>query len=252
VPSSRPSSAGHGRPLVDEHPDVALGRGQGERVGQRGHAAELVPDGGPRERLQTPDLDHASGPSLHDRERVQVLQQAERTIGRAAGEQQPGEAQVGALARIVGAVVGAQPVLPDPDIDRVDLALDEQQPEPQGGDGVEQVGDVGAGRRPLGLADRPPGTVRVARGLSKPGDRGQSVGQRLGVAVPAALRNAVRGVREGRVDLVALVGDLGHADVSDSGGWQDRGRPGGGLDRLPVGVKRRGEAVCARCSWPRW
>jgi hypothetical protein len=66
---------GHRGALVGEHAQVALGRGQRERVGQGGQRAGLVAAGGPGQRLEGPDLDDAAGAPLGGRPDMQPIQQ---------------------------------------------------------------------------------------------------------------------------------------------------------------------------------
>ena len=64
-----PEQRGHRRPLVGEHPDIALRAGQGERRGQDIHRAGLLAGGRQRQRPQRLDLDDAARPVLRGRRR---------------------------------------------------------------------------------------------------------------------------------------------------------------------------------------
>jgi hypothetical protein len=62
------------RALVGEHPDISLGAGQGEGIGQGVDRACLLAVGRQGERLQRAYLDDAASPALGDRRGVQPFQ----------------------------------------------------------------------------------------------------------------------------------------------------------------------------------
>ena len=95
----------HRRPLVGEHPHVAVRAGEHDRLGQRADGAGVIAVGGQRKRPQRLDLDDAADPALVGRGAEQPLQQRERRAGVVLGEQHPGQHQISRLARVIWLVV---------------------------------------------------------------------------------------------------------------------------------------------------
>jgi hypothetical protein len=236
--------AGHRGALVDEDAYIALGRGEAQRLGQGGQRATLVTAGGQGQGLERPDLDDAAHPCLRGRQVVQPPQKSERLLGCLPGEQDPGQDQVLGLPGIAGLVVRVQATLVRPAGGRRDIALGQQQPRPLRRDGVEQGGHVRARRDPPGLFHRLQGASMVARGLPDPGQGRQAGGQWWGVDEPPAQRDALGDVLQGGGKLAPLVGDLGHAHMSDARGGQGRrARHCSHLQHLPVDLNCRVQAT---------
>ena len=95
---------------------------------------------------------------------MEPLQQLQRPLGLALGEQHPGQHQVLALAGIAEPIVAPQPALLGPAGGVGDLTLGQQQPRSQRRHGVEQANRRRARLDPLGLPHRGGGAVRVALG----------------------------------------------------------------------------------------
>ena len=73
---------GHGRALVDEDPDVALGLGERQRLAERGGRARSRRRGVPGEGQQHEDLDDAPGPRPLLGCGEQPVQQPDRPLDR--------------------------------------------------------------------------------------------------------------------------------------------------------------------------
>jgi hypothetical protein len=102
------------------------------------------------------------------------------------------------------------------------VALGEQQPRPLRGDGVEQAGHGRVQRRLPGLGHRLQRSGRVALGLPDPGQSGQPRAQRRRVPELPAQRDAIVDLQESAVELIALVGHLGEANMRGSSGRRPR------------------------------
>ncbi len=124
------------RALVEEAlpiPRHLRARLQGrDEAGFRG--PHLTPDEQP-ERLQHPDLDQAAAAVGSLRGVVEPVQQAERVVLGAGGEQQPDERQVLVLAAVPGLVRGGEPSFPRPIGCRVQLAAGDPDPRADRADG---------------------------------------------------------------------------------------------------------------------
>jgi hypothetical protein len=175
-----------GGALIGEDPHVALGAGEGERLGQGGDRAGLLPAGRQGQRLQRLDLDAAARPLLDHGQRLQPLQQLTRLVGPAVGEQHPHQHQMLRLPGIARLVAGAKAALLRPGGGCRDVALGQQQPRPLRRNRVERAGHLRARRGPLSLAYRFQGAGRITGGLLDPRQRRQAGGQRRGVDEPPA------------------------------------------------------------------
>ena len=135
---------------------------------------------------------------------------------------------------------------------RGDVAVGQQQPRPQGREGVEQAGHAGARRGPLSMADCLQGAGRIPLGLPDPRQGGQARGQRLGVAEPPAPRDALGDAVQGRYR-ARLAGrpppPCPRTRCQCAQGRLARRR--GDLECLPVGGERRLQPALGALDWPR-
>jgi hypothetical protein len=234
----------HRRTLVGEHPDVALGAGQGERLGQGVHGGVLLAAGRQSQRPQRLDLDDASGAALGGGRRVQPPQQGKCLGGEVLGEQHPGQHQILPRPRVARIIIRAEAALLRPAGGCGHVALRQLQPGPLRRDRVEMADHSLARRHQPGLAHCLPGPSRVAPGLPDPRQGGQARGQRLGVGELPASLNALAELAQRSLEFVPLVGHLPHADEGDPSRRHSRSaRRRGDLQRLLVGADRRIETA---------
>jgi hypothetical protein len=133
------------------------------------------------------------------------------------GQQHPREHKVVALPQVGDLVVRGQAALPRPAGGLIDAALGQQQPRPFGVGREPQGGDVRARIDPAGFVHGLQGGIRVAPGLVDPAQRHQRHVQ-LGQLdhLPAEF-DALGGVLEALIQLVALVEHLGDPHVGLAG-----------------------------------
>ena len=142
-------------------------------------------------------------------------------------DEQPGQQQVLALARVAWLVAHVQPSCRGPLGGLGELALGEQQPHPFRAGRVEQVNHVRAGPDFPGFTDRRPGGVPAAKGQLDPGEDDEAFGQRPGRSyrpgpskLPAACHTLGRMLQRGG-QLVPLVQHCGHAKLHQAQGRLD-------------------------------
>ena len=169
-------------------------------------AAELIAVRLEGQGAQGLHFDEAAGPVLGGRRRVQPIQERDRPIGKALGEKQAGQHQMAGFPGVVGIVVRVEAAAAGPVGGSGEIALGQLQPSSLRRNGVEQAG--GARGVVLGFAHRVEGSHAVTARLADPRQRRQADGQRQGVNELPAQADAVGGIVEGGVEIVALVGHL--------------------------------------------
>ena len=206
------------RALVEEHPHVALRRGERERLGEGPQRRGAVARGVVRQHLQQPQPQHARGAFLGDREGPPALQHRERGRGLVLGDQHAGPAP-GARAsrRYDGSSSTERPADPHPLRRLRDIAAGHREQRAQRGHREARV-EHGLGHRPVGLVDGGERARRVALRVPEPREDDQARDQGGEVREPAALLDA-RGDQPVRVgQLVAFEVHLGEPDVQHARG----------------------------------
>lgn len=100
---------GHRLVLVEEDAEVPLGRSVRDRVRQRTQTSRLVAGGGEGQGTQCVDLDAASGAVVGGRCDPEVLEDAERVVGPATGDEHAGQYEVCGLVDVARLVVASRP-----------------------------------------------------------------------------------------------------------------------------------------------